>query len=86
MASWNMGGGAMSAGNAYPTGHLVPSPILGLANAPIVETKFLERAMSLLEFSPQIPLGTFSILPSTDKKNWGGPAYNTWNNVISNGK
>ena len=46
----------------YPSGHLVPSPILGLANAPIVETKFLELAMSLLDFSPRIPLGTFSIL------------------------
>ena len=32
----------------YP--HLVPSPILGLANAPIVETKFLELVMSLLDF------------------------------------
>ena len=51
----------MPAGNAYPSGHLVPSPILGLANAPIVETKFLELAMSLLDFSPRIPLGTFSI-------------------------
>ena len=38
-------------------------PHLGLANAPIVETKFLELAMSLLDFSPRIPLGTFSILP-----------------------
>ena len=27
-----------------------------------VETKFLELAMSLLDFSPRIPLGTFSIL------------------------
>ena len=35
---------------------------LGLAYAPIVETKFLELAMSLLDFSPRIPLGTFSIL------------------------
>ena len=51
----------MPAGNAYPSGHLVPSPTLGLANAPIVETKFLELAMSLLDFSPRIPLGTFSI-------------------------
>ena len=34
----------------------------GLANVPIVETKFLELAMSLLDFSPRIPLGTFSIL------------------------
>ena len=55
-------GCGMPAGNAYPSGRLVPSPILGLANAPIVETKFLELAMSLLDFSPRIPLGTFSIL------------------------
>ena len=33
--------------------------------APIVETKFLELAMSLLDFSSRIPLGTFSILLST---------------------
>ena len=43
----------------YPYGSV---PHLGLANAPIVETKFLELAMSLLDFSPRIPLGTFSIL------------------------
>ena len=47
---------------AYPSGHLVPSPIVGLACAPIVETRFLELVMSLLDFSPRIPLGTFSIL------------------------
>ena len=52
----------MSAGNAYPSGHLVPSPIVGLACAPIVETRFLELAMSLLDFSPRILHGTFSIL------------------------
>ena len=66
----------MPAGNAYPSGHLVPSPILGLANAPIVETKFLELAMSLLDFSPRIPLGTFSILLTCidfyDLSAWGG--------------
>ena len=38
------------------------TPIVGLACAPIVETRFLELAMSLLDFSPRIPLGTFSIL------------------------
>ena len=60
---WSICNGCgMPAGNAYPSGHLVPSPILGLANAPIVETKFLELAMSLLDCSPRIPLGTFSIL------------------------
>ena len=60
---WSICNGCgMPAGNAYPSGHLVPSPILGLANAPIVETKFLELAMTLLDFSPRIPLGTFSIL------------------------
>ena len=59
---WSICNGCgMPAGNAYPCGHLVPFPILGLANAPIVETKFLELAMSLLDFSPRIPLGTFSI-------------------------
>ena len=63
---WSICNGCgMPAGNAYPSGHLVPSPILGLANAPIVETKFLELAMSLLDFSPRIPLGTFSILLHT---------------------
>ena len=55
----------MPAGNAYPSGHLVPSPIVGLACATIVEIRFLELAMSLLDFSPRIPLGTFSILLST---------------------
>ena len=54
----------MPAGNAYPSGHLVPSPIVGLACAPMVETRFRELAMSLLDFSPGIPLGTFSILLS----------------------
>ena len=41
-----------------------PGRITGklLIIAPIVETKFLELAMSLLDFSPRIPLGTFSIL------------------------
>ena len=50
------------AGNAYPCGQLVPSPFSGLANAPIVETRFLELVMSLPDFSPWISLGTFSIL------------------------
>ena len=34
--------------------------LLRLACAPIVETRFLELAMSLLDFSSWIPLGTFS--------------------------
>ena len=42
-------------------------PILGLACAPIVETRFFELAMSLLDFSTRIPLGTFSILLITKK-------------------
>ena len=62
----------MPAGNAYLSGHLVPSPIVGLACAPI-ETRFLELAMSLLVFSPRIPLGTFSILLSIYSKiGWTG--------------
>ena len=59
---WSICNGCgMPAGNAYPSGHLVPSPIVGLACVPIVETRFLELVMSLLDFSPRIPLGTFSI-------------------------
>ena len=46
-----------------------PPPILGLACAPIVETRFLELAMSLLDFSPRIPLGSFSILLNI-ARNW----------------
>ena len=36
--------------------------IVGRACAPVVETRFLELAMYLLDFSPRIPLDTFSIL------------------------
>ena len=36
--------------------------ILGLACAPIVEIRFFELAMSLFDFSPRMPLATFSIL------------------------
>ena len=42
-----------------PSGHLGPSPFLGFACVPIVDTWFLELALSLLNFSPWIPLGTF---------------------------
>ena len=60
---WSISNGCgMPAGNTYPSGHLVPSLIVVLACAPFVETRFLELAMSLLDFSPRIPLGTFSIL------------------------
>ena len=55
----------MQAGNAYPSGHLVPFPFLGLDCASIVETRFLELVMSLLDFSPWIPLRNFSILLTT---------------------
>ena len=65
---WN--GCGMPAGNAYPSGHLVPSPILGLANVSMVETKFLKLAMSLLDFSPRITPGTFSILLLHALKYW----------------
>ena len=68
---WSICNGCdIPAGNAYPSGHLVPSPILGLANAPIVETKFLELAMSLLDFSTRFCFNTrkahiFHIVNST---------------------
>ena len=62
---WSICNGCdMPAGNAYPSGLLVPSPIVGLACAPILGARFLELAMSLLDFSPRILLGTFSILLS----------------------
>ena len=65
---WSICNGCgMPSGNAYPSRHLVPSPLVGLACVPIVETRFLELAMSLIDFSPQIPLGTFSILPYISK-------------------
>ena len=41
---------------------MIPSPFFGLACAPIVETRFLELAVFLLDFSPRLPFGTFSIL------------------------
>ena len=44
----------------WPSGTL--SPIVGLVCAPIFEIRFIDLAMSLLDFSPRIPLGTFSIL------------------------
>ena len=60
---WSICNGfGMQAGNAYPSGHLVSSPIVGLACALMVEARFLELAMSLLDFSLRIPLGTLSIL------------------------
>ena len=46
----------MPAGNAYPSEHLVPSPFWGLVYAPIVEIRFPELVVSLLYFSPWIPL------------------------------
>ena len=50
---WSICNGCgMPAVNACPSGHLVPSPFLGLACAPIVETIFHELVMSLLDFSP----------------------------------
>ena len=39
-------------------------PVCGRANAPIVETSFTELVISFLDFSPWIPLGTFSSLLS----------------------
>ena len=54
----------MPAGSAYPSGHLVPSPFLGLAYkySNIVETIFPELAVSFSDFSSWMPLGTSSIL------------------------
>ena len=60
---WSICNGCgMPAGNAYSSGHLVLSPFWGLAYVPIVETSFPELAMSFLDFSPWISLGTLSTL------------------------
>ena len=53
-------GCVMPTGNAYPFGHLVPSPFWGLTCTQIVETSLSELAVSFLDFSPWInPLGAF---------------------------
>ena len=44
--------------------------IVGLACAPIVDTRFLELDMSLLDFPSRILLGTFSILLLTPETHW----------------
>ena len=62
-------GCGMPTGKVYPSGNLVPSPFFGLACVPIVETRFLEFAMSLLDFKPWMPPGTFSILFQTWNQN-----------------
>ena len=55
--------GAFATGVACQQGKLtLPSSFLGHAYAPIVETRFPDFAASFLDFSPWIPLGTFSIL------------------------
>ena len=57
--SWSICNGCgMPAGNACPSGHLVPS-LLWLSCAPIVETSFHKLFLSFLDFSPWIALGTF---------------------------
>ena len=44
--------GDMRAGDAYTSGHLVPSPFWGLAHAPRVDSNFIELALSFRDFSP----------------------------------
>ena len=60
--------GALAKGLAWQQGTLIVSdtwfrsPIFGFACATIVDTRFLELTMSLLDFSHRIPRITFSIL------------------------
>ena len=52
---WSISNGYdMPAGNAYPSGHLVPSSFLGLAYAPIVEASFLKLNASFSTFALNI--------------------------------
>ena len=53
---------ACQQGTLTPTDTLFRPPFWRLAYARIVETSFSELAVSFLNFSPVIPLGTFSIL------------------------
>ena len=59
---WSICNGCgMPAGNAYPSGHLVPSPFLGLAYAPVVETMSY-RTCCVFTRLFNLPLSTFSTL------------------------
>ena len=62
--------------NAYHSGHLVPSHFWWLVYAPIADTSFSELAVSFLDFSPWIPLGTFSILLHTHLRDKHVSCYN----------
>ena len=55
-------GCGMPAGNAYPSGHLVPSPFWDLRMLQLMKTSFPELAVSFPNFPPWISLGIFSIL------------------------
>ena len=65
----------MAAWNAYPSGQLVLSPLLGLACVPIVETRFHDLAMSLLDFHLKYPsvLSRFACI--IQKKDCRSPWY-----------
>ena len=59
---WSIFNGCgIPAGNAYPSRHLVSPPFWDLLVLQL-ETKFTELAVSLLDFSPWLLLGTSSIL------------------------
>ena len=62
------GAAYQQAGNAYPSEHLVLSPFWGLV-LQLLRPECSD-AMSLLEFLPWIPLGTFSILHFTSFQEW----------------
>ena len=60
---WSICNGCgMPAGNTYPSGHLVPS-LLGVGYVPIIEISFPQLAVSFLQYSLWIFLGTLSIFP-----------------------
>ena len=66
---WSICNGCeMPEGNAYHSGHLVPSPFIGLAYDPIVDTDFPELAVSFSTFHLEYPsvLSRFCFQP----RNW----------------
>ena len=60
---WSISNGCgMPAGNAYPSGHLVPSPFWDLLMLQLLRPNSSNLPCLYSTFSSRIPLGTFSIL------------------------
>ena len=73
--SWSICNGCgMPAGNAYPSGHLVPSLILGLVYALVVETTFPESTPMLWPWYRNWPSPNYERFPLSICDGGGMPA------------